>query len=212
MESWMAAALGAVLITVGFAFLWALGGFFRGVGNTILLFTASFGAGAVLYPWVIRILRPARSQPSGAHSADAVVPPQTWEGEPFSDSRPGEPQFVDISVADPGPDEPAAREVAADRDWAVETPPELDAGALAGPDTLAGSPPDAGEPMAEDDFTELKGVGPVLDGRLKDAGIRTFGRLAALTPADVAEIVGWSEERVARSEIIEQAQAAANQG
>lgn len=67
----------------------------------------------------------------------------------------------------------------------------------------------AQEHAREDRFTEIKGIGPVFDQRLKEAGVRTFAQLAAMTPAQVAEVIGWPEERVLRSEIIEQAQALA---
>lgn len=60
---------------------------------------------------------------------------------------------------------------------------------------------------SEDNFREIKGIGPVFDRRLKEAGVRTFAQLAAATPAQIAEIIGWPEERVVRSEIIAQAQA-----
>lgn len=62
-------------------------------------------------------------------------------------------------------------------------------------------------PVAETvaDFTQIAGIGPVFDQRLKDAGIRTFADLAARTPAEIAEIIKWSPERVERSEIIAQA-------
>ncbi|MCB0146860.1 MAG: hypothetical protein KDE01_04340, partial [Caldilineaceae bacterium] len=60
-------------------------------------------------------------------------------------------------------------------------------------------------PATVDDFTTIAGIGPVFDQRLKDAGIRTFADLAARTPAEIAEIIKWSPERVERSEIIAQA-------
>ncbi|MFN3334874.1 MAG: NADH-quinone oxidoreductase subunit E, partial [Caldilinea sp.] len=53
--------------------------------------------------------------------------------------------------------------------------------------------------------TKINGVGPVFDQRLKEAGILTFADLAVRTPAEIAEIIKWSQSRVERSEIIEQA-------
>ncbi len=56
-----------------------------------------------------------------------------------------------------------------------------------------------------DDFTRIRGVGPAFARRLKDAGVNTFAALAALSPEQVAEIIGWPAERVVRTELIEQA-------
>ena len=58
---------------------------------------------------------------------------------------------------------------------------------------------------AEDDFTRLTGVGPVLDSRLRAAGIHTFAQLAALTPDELAAILGWTPDRVERANLIGQA-------
>jgi predicted flap endonuclease-1-like 5' DNA nuclease len=57
----------------------------------------------------------------------------------------------------------------------------------------------------EDDFTRIKGIGPVFDRRLKEAGVRTFADLAATPAEQIAEIVGWPLERVTRSDIPGQA-------
>jgi len=58
-----------------------------------------------------------------------------------------------------------------------------------------------------DDLTRIDGIGPVFAQRLNAAGIRTFAQLAALTPEQVADIIGWPAERVIRSQIIGQARA-----
>ncbi len=66
----------------------------------------------------------------------------------------------------------------------------------------------AGIPSAEPaDFTRLKGIGPAFDLRLKAAGITTFAALAALTPEEISDIIGWPPERVVRDELREQAAA-----
>lgn len=73
------------------------------------------------------------------------------------------------------------------------------------------TPPAAAPPLSvEDDFTRINGVGPVFDQRLKAAGIRTFGELAARSTAEVAAIIQWSEARVERSEILAQARSLAD--
>lgn len=43
---------------------------------------------------------------------------------------------------------------------------------------------------APDDFEPIKGIGKVFEQRLYDAGIRTYARLAAATPAELATICG----------------------
>lgn len=75
--------------------------------------------------------------------------------------------------------------------------------------TPASTTQDAGR---EDDFTRINGIGPVFDQRLKAAGIRTFGELAARTPDEIAEIVKWPVGRVERSALIEQARQLAQMG
>lgn len=65
--------------------------------------------------------------------------------------------------------------------------------------------PPAAKPVREADFTLIKGIGPSFDERLKAAKVRTFGQLAALSPGDLAEILGWPEERIRRDDLIGQA-------
>ena len=61
------------------------------------------------------------------------------------------------------------------------------------------------EDVQDDDFTRIKGIGPVFDQRLKNAGIRTFGELAITSPERIAEIIGWPVDRVLRSDLPGQA-------
>ena len=61
------------------------------------------------------------------------------------------------------------------------------------------------ERAQEDDFTVINGIGAAFERRLKAAGVRTFAELAALTPEQVAEIIGWPVERVIRTELLDQA-------
>ncbi len=57
-----------------------------------------------------------------------------------------------------------------------------------------------------DDFKRIHGIGPAIERRLHSAGIRTFARLAALSPGKVAAIIpGLSAERVAKQGWIRQA-------
>lgn len=50
---------------------------------------------------------------------------------------------------------------------------------------------------APDDLTEIKGIGPVYSSRLADAGITTFGQLAAGEAGAIADLLDVSESRVA---------------
>lgn len=86
-------------------------------------------------------------------------------------------------------------------------PAPADAMADAGPVTVVPPASAAGPPVrpGEDDLTAINGIGPVFDKRLKAAGIRTYAQLAAMTPEQIADVIGWPAERVVRSEIIEQA-------
>jgi predicted flap endonuclease-1-like 5' DNA nuclease/cytoskeletal protein CcmA (bactofilin family) len=66
--------------------------------------------------------------------------------------------------------------------------------------------PESAAPPPDADFTILRGVGPTFDRRLKAAGIRTFAQLAALTPEEIAAIIGWTPQRVIVDDLIGQAQ------
>ena len=57
----------------------------------------------------------------------------------------------------------------------------------------------------EDDFTRIRGFGPVATARLNAAGIMTFASLAALNPEEAGGILGWSADRVRQSDVIGQA-------
>jgi predicted flap endonuclease-1-like 5' DNA nuclease len=63
-----------------------------------------------------------------------------------------------------------------------------------------------------DDFLRIKGVGPVLARRLKDAGYLTFAQLAAAPVDEVAAAIGWPADRVRRAEVIDQAKMLAERG
>jgi predicted flap endonuclease-1-like 5' DNA nuclease len=61
-----------------------------------------------------------------------------------------------------------------------------------------------------DDFLRIKGIGPIFARRLKDAGYLTYAQLAAATPEEVAEAIGWPVDRVRRDEVIDQAKVLAS--
>jgi hypothetical protein len=55
--------------------------------------------------------------------------------------------------------------------------------------------PSAGSPPVTDDFSLVKGIGPVLSRRLLEAGICTYSQLASLSPAQLSEKVGGISAR-----------------
>ncbi|MCV3238949.1 50S ribosomal protein L21 [Mesorhizobium sp. ZC-5] len=56
-------------------------------------------------------------------------------------------------------------------------------------ETVAAAAPLFTAPKGEpDDLVEIKGIGPVAAGQLKEQGITTFAQLAGLTEADIAKI------------------------
>lgn len=56
-------------------------------------------------------------------------------------------------------------------------------------------------PIKADDFRLIKGIGPVLAGRLYDAGVCTYKRLAFLSPPKLAEMVtGLSAKQVSKQD------------
>jgi hypothetical protein len=56
-------------------------------------------------------------------------------------------------------------------------------------------------PIKADDFGLIKGIGPVLAGRLYDAGVCTYKQLAALSPARLAEMsTGLSAKQISRQD------------
>lgn len=61
----------------------------------------------------------------------------------------------------------------------------------------------------EADFTLIRGIGVTFDQRLKAGGVRTFSQLAALTPEQVATILGSTPELVIADDLISQARALA---
>lgn len=64
----------------------------------------------------------------------------------------------------------------------------------------------AGLPPVTDDFSLIKGIGPVLSQRLHEAGISTYSQLASLSPVELADkITGRSTNQIIRQDWIGQA-------
>ncbi len=70
----------------------------------------------------------------------------------------------------------------------------VEAGANVLPQSVPAAPPD------QDDLILINGIGPVIAGKLGQAGIRTFDQLAHLTPDQLRGIVGDSISRLADEE------------
>lgn len=170
--------LGALLLTGALALLWALGACFRPAAYLIWLLVSSAGVGAVLVHWLTLVPRPPAADVDAPVSPPAPVPP------PATDETAEAPARSVVRAY------PVASEAAVADQPTVSAPPEAVAEET---------------PAAEDDFTALRGIGPTFDRRLKEAGIRTFAQLAALTPEEAAEIIGWSPQRIISDDLLAQA-------
>jgi predicted flap endonuclease-1-like 5' DNA nuclease len=70
----------------------------------------------------------------------------------------------------------------------------------------------AGMATEPDNFLKIRGIGPAFNRKLLDAGVTTYRQLAAMSPEEIAGIVGWPPERVIRDQLREQAADLAEQG
>lgn len=70
----------------------------------------------------------------------------------------------------------------------------------------------AGMAAEPDDFLKIRGIGPAFNSKLQAAGVTTYRQLAAMSPEEIAAIVGWAPERVIRDQLREQAADLAEQG
>jgi len=55
---------------------------------------------------------------------------------------------------------------------------------------------------APDDLKVIKGIGPVIERKLNEAGIYTFGQLGSLTAHDLQRILGKTIQRLADEEAL----------
>jgi predicted flap endonuclease-1-like 5' DNA nuclease/cytoskeletal protein CcmA (bactofilin family) len=173
-------ALGALLLTGAVAFLWALGGCLRPIANLTWLLVSSFGVGAAIVHWL-----KLDGRTSVAVSPAPVEPAAPSSGAVRVYTPVERPQQGDVSR-----DNPITPVVAPSSFSEPSTPaPEI-------------TPP---APVIEEDLTVIRGIGPSSDQRLKAAGIRTFAQLAALTPEQLAAIIGIPLERVIEDDLIGQA-------
>jgi len=173
-----------VLATAGLvSFLWVLGCWATCI-FLIGLLASSPGVGALIVPWL------RRGTTNGGSPVDAYPTPTA-----------NAPTAEPIVAATPSPAEPATP-------GATILTPDSEATSAADPGAVIVTPATVNDFQASPvpvDFTRINGIGPVFDTRLKDAGVQTFAQLATMTPEAVAEIIGWSPERVITDDILGQA-------
>ncbi len=174
-------AVGVALPGAIVAFLWLLGGCFAFFGYMLAMILASFGLGAVL----VKLLKLGEPAP-GAAANTATAPDSAPVSQP--------------PAATPPAAEPAAPAEAAP--VALYAPAAVAPVAPVEPAATSVAPPASAQP---DDFRRIAGIGAVFQQRLYGAGITTYAALAGRSPEELAEILRWPVERVARDRLIEQA-------
>jgi predicted flap endonuclease-1-like 5' DNA nuclease len=178
------------------ALFWAFGGCFRPVAYLIWLFASACGVGAALVHWL-----------KLGRSPEAVNPPPT----PPTPQEPTSPPVV--VPAERAPVEAPAADFAAAEATSPTVSTEPAAAITSMESPTAENPVNTATPEIDpaipasvaDDFTVIKGIGPTFDQRLKAAGIHTFAQLAAMTPEQVAVIIGWTPQRVLADDLLGQA-------
>jgi len=159
-----------------------------------LVLIALFAIAAVLVIWWGAKLRRRR------HEAEELLDERgeivrVDEHEPPSPPPPSPPPAEEAPLAPTAAEEPIPAAAPLDA-----TPATIAADAAA--------PAPAPTPPAEDDLTQMKGIGPRLAERLGGLGITRFAQLAALSPAEAEALdaqLGDFRGRMARDRWIEQA-------
>ncbi|NJN80892.1 MAG: hypothetical protein HC802_00415 [Caldilineaceae bacterium] len=227
----VATALGALVVTGVPTLLWSFGGCFRFMAFVTVLLVASAGAGAVLLPWLNRQRALTAGDAADLNDGEAVATakPQTAV---VAATATGVAAATTAGADDrsSGSDTSETSEVAEDQrsekiesEAAFEDGPDLDV--VEETDLMTELP--AAAPLAttetnepaitqaaggDDDFTQISGIGPAFERRLKAANVRTYAALASLPASELADILGWSMERVEREMLLGQAAELANTG
>lgn len=196
------AAVTALVLTGLTMFSWAL---LACIGFVVGLLLIAPGVGAVL----VNLARRTRGDRPPAAAAPSAAASSAGNDAATSDDTPaGAPQSAPSDTSDVTPDVTGTgdggTQFASGDDLGLtdEERRALQRGAGVAPAASDGEPAD---------FTQLKGIGPAFDRRLKEAGITTFAALAALTPEEASAIIGWPPERVVRDQLLEQAAALAEE-
>jgi predicted flap endonuclease-1-like 5' DNA nuclease/cytoskeletal protein CcmA (bactofilin family) len=195
-----ATVLGALLLTGVVALLWALGGCFWPAAFLIWLLASSLGVGAAVMRWLKLDSSPRQPAPPSGQGPSAPPTPPPAPSAPDTGRGPG-----DVAVYD-RPDIVATESPVAEAPSSVVTASEPSTDQPDNPPVTPVEAAASGEPATdESDFTVIKGIGTTLDRRLKEAGIRTFAQLAALSNEEIAAILGWTPQRVSNADLAGQA-------
>ncbi|BAM00401.1 MULTISPECIES: polymer-forming cytoskeletal protein [Caldilinea] len=184
-------AVGVLIPGALVAFFWIIGGCLNFFAYLIAIIVGSLGVGAILVN-VLKLGEQAAA-PSPAFPSSPTSP--TAGGETPGTGQPAEASIVEAPMGQPAAAEPV--ESVTPGEAAEEHAPE--------PITQTGDFPDFPHGTGIDDFTQINGIGPVFDRRLKEAGIFTFEALAQRSAEEIAKIIQWPVARVVRTQIIEQA-------
>lgn len=197
LEPLFVVGLGAFAVVGSLSLLWAFGGCFRGIAWIVGFVGGSMGVGALIMPWLKNF---SNGTSANRNSTPATLAP------------------VDVTIGDHGTkstsataaSEQASVQPAAPVDVQIIEPKVVDAPveiAASVVETPVSEEPTSAAPVVEpDDFTIIKGIGPVLDRRLKAAGIQTFAQLAELTPERMAEICERPLSWILEDDLLGQAQ------
>jgi predicted flap endonuclease-1-like 5' DNA nuclease len=200
----LTAAVGAVALTGVVTLLWAMGGCFRFIGFITVLGVVSFGTGAVLLPWLTGrrsdVMPPVRTYTTGEPPAAPSAPSTPARATTAEAAASGTAQSASTSASVSSGVSSVASTVGTEG-AALEDELAEPLDYVTAQDVLKAQ----AEDIQDDSFVIIKGIGPVFEQRLKNAGIRTFGELAITPPERIAEIIGWPVERVLRSDIAGQA-------
>ena len=199
-------ALGVAVPGAIIVFLWAIGGCFGFFGSMGALLLGSFGVGAIL----VKTLNLGAQVPTPAPGGDSGRAGETIVAQaPVTAAPAAEGSAVASTGAavEPGASAPATNEAqSAVPDSVPDSVPAASgeqwwAAPVEQVDPEIAQAGDAGTA----DFTRIEGIGPKLSQRLHAANIHTFADLAALPPETLAGILGWTSERLLRTQIQEQA-------
>lgn len=184
--------LGAFAVVGGLSMLWAFGGCFRGIAWIVGFVGGSMGVGALIMPWLKNF---SNGGATNFGNTSPNTPPAPVAPDPIA---PDPITHVEVTIGGDGT-KPAADVIVPEVANAPVVPP-VDV-QIAEPTPVADvapvdAPVEAAAPAAQttaeiievDDFTIIKGIGSVLDRRLKEAGVLTFAQFAELAPERMAEI------------------------
>lgn len=196
LEPLFVVGLGAFAVVGALSMLWAFGGCFRGIAWLAGFVGGSMGVGAFVMPWVKNFGNtaspftggtPSSPTPAPLAPVDVKIGGNSTPPSPVSEVQaPQAPQTPVVALSPEQVEEIASTPV---QPHEAEVPPAPVEEAA--PESTAQAEPYQSISMAPptpDDFTIIKGIGQVLDRRLKEAGILTFAQLAELTPERMAEI------------------------